>query len=72
MRNPGPGSPHPGPRRTAYQPADVLLMVEVVSPDSQERDRKRKLYAEADTRTFGGWRTSPATPPCTSMNSTRA
>jgi Uma2 family endonuclease len=46
----------PGPRRTAYRPADVLLAVEVVSPDSEERDRKRKpqLYAEAGIPHF--WR----------------
>jgi Uma2 family endonuclease len=46
----------PGPRRTAYQPADVLLAVEVVSPDSEVRDRKRKpqLYAEAGIPHF--WR----------------
>jgi Uma2 family endonuclease len=39
----------PGPKRTAYRPADVLLAEEVVSPDSEERDRRRKpqLYAEA-------------------------
>ncbi|GAA2692406.1 MULTISPECIES: Uma2 family endonuclease [Nonomuraea] len=34
---------------TYFSPEDVLLVVEVVSPDSEERDRKRKpqLYAEA-------------------------
>ncbi|MDH6575475.1 Uma2 family endonuclease [Kitasatospora sp. MAP5-34] len=38
-----------GPNVTGYQPADVLLAVEVLSPDSEVRDRKRKpeLYAEA-------------------------
>jgi Uma2 family endonuclease len=46
----------PGPKRTAYRPADVLLAVEVVSPDSEERDRRRKpqLYAEAGIPHF--WR----------------
>lgn len=46
----------PGPKGTAYQAADVVLVVEVVSPDSEERDRKRKpqLYAEAGIRHF--WR----------------
>lgn len=46
----------PGPNRTAYQAADVVLAVEVVSPDSEERDRKRKpqLYAEAGVPHF--WR----------------
>jgi Uma2 family endonuclease len=46
----------PGPDRTAYQAADVVLAVEVVSPDSEERDRKRKpqLYAEAGVPHF--WR----------------
>jgi Uma2 family endonuclease len=46
----------PGPKRTAYQAADVVLVVEVVSPDSEERDRKRKpqLYAEAGILHF--WR----------------
>lgn len=40
-----------------WYPADaVLLVVEVVSPDSEERDRKRKpqLYAEAQIEYF--WR----------------
>ena len=34
---------------TGYHPEDVLLAVEVVPPESTERDRKRKpqLYAEA-------------------------
>lgn len=46
----------PGPKGTAYQAADVVLTVEVVSPDSEERDRKRKpqLYAEAGIPHF--WR----------------
>ncbi|GIH69818.1 Uma2 family endonuclease [Sphaerimonospora thailandensis] len=42
--------------QTAYAAADVVLAVEVVSPDSEERDRKRKpqLYAEAGIPHF--WR----------------
>lgn len=38
-----------GPDVTCFQAEDVVLAVEVVSPDSEERDRKRKpvLYAEA-------------------------
>ncbi|WP_329497739.1 Uma2 family endonuclease [Kitasatospora herbaricolor] len=38
-----------GPELTNFRPADVLLAVEVVSPDSEERDRERKpdLYAGA-------------------------
>ncbi|MEU4095148.1 Uma2 family endonuclease [Streptomyces sp. NPDC026673] len=34
---------------TRYQAADAVLVVDVVSPDSEERDRKRKpqLYAKA-------------------------
>ncbi len=45
-----------GPDQTSYEAEDVLLVVEVVSPDSEERDRKRKpqLYAEADIPNF--WR----------------
>ncbi|MGW4637600.1 Uma2 family endonuclease [Sphaerisporangium sp. NPDC004334] len=41
---------------TAYRAADVLLAAEVVSPDSQVRDRERKpqLYAAAGIRHF--WR----------------
>ncbi|MYX32488.1 MULTISPECIES: Uma2 family endonuclease [unclassified Streptomyces] len=41
---------------TGYQAADAVLVVEVVSPDSEERDRKRKpqLYAEAGIPHF--WR----------------
>ncbi|TQS26612.1 Uma2 family endonuclease [Microbispora sp. KK1-11] len=44
------------PDQTAYEASDVLLVVEVVSPDSEERDRKRKpqLYAEAGIAHF--WR----------------
>lgn len=42
--------------QTAYAPEDVLLAVEVVSPDSEIRDRQRKpqLYAEAGIKHF--WR----------------
>ncbi|MFC7388061.1 Uma2 family endonuclease [Sphaerisporangium rhizosphaerae] len=38
-----------GPDVTAYRAEDLVLAVEVVSPESEERDRKRKpsLYAEA-------------------------
>ncbi|MFC6080723.1 Uma2 family endonuclease [Sphaerisporangium aureirubrum] len=45
-----------GPDTTAYQAADVLLAVEVVSPDSEIRDRERKpqLYAQAGIPHF--WR----------------
>lgn len=41
---------------TGFQPEDVLLAVEVVSDESEERDRKRKpqLYAEAGIPHF--WR----------------
>ncbi|MFF3668122.1 Uma2 family endonuclease [Microtetraspora malaysiensis] len=42
--------------QTAYQAADAVLVVEVVSPESEVRDRKRKpvLYAEAGVPHF--WR----------------
>ena len=38
-----------GPRQTSYRPDDVLLAVEVVSEDSEERDRdaKPRKYAAA-------------------------
>ncbi|MFE3451093.1 Uma2 family endonuclease [Nonomuraea sp. NPDC059194] len=41
---------------TFFEAEDVLLVVEVESPDSEERDRKRKplLYAEAGIKHF--WR----------------
>ncbi|THA27623.1 Uma2 family endonuclease [Streptomyces sp. RKND-216] len=41
---------------TGHVPEDVVLAVEIVSPDSEERDRKRKpqLYAEAGIPHF--WR----------------
>lgn len=39
---------------TAYQPADVLLAIEVVSPDSTTRERKPQLYAAAEIPHF--WR----------------
>jgi len=45
-----------GPDATWYPADAVVLVVEVVSPDSEERDRKRKpqLYAEAGIQSF--WR----------------
>ncbi len=45
-----------GPDLTAHQASDVVLAVEVVSPDSEKRDRERKpqLYAQAGIRHF--WR----------------
>ncbi|WP_433249261.1 Uma2 family endonuclease [Streptosporangium sp. CA-135522] len=45
-----------GPRQTTYQPADVVLAVEVVSAESEIRDRERKpeLYAAAGIPHF--WR----------------
>jgi Uma2 family endonuclease len=45
-----------GIEQTAYQAADVLLAIEVVSADSEERDRERKpqLYARAGIPHF--WR----------------
>lgn len=49
-----------GLEQTTYHPQDVALVVEVVSPDSVIRDRKRKpvLYAEAGIRHF--WRVENA------------
>ncbi|MGV9411925.1 Uma2 family endonuclease [Nocardia sp. NPDC003693] len=45
-----------GPEQTSYRPADVVLAVEVVSPDSIVRDRERKpqLYGQAGIPHF--WR----------------
>lgn len=45
-----------GPDQTWYEPEDILLAVEVVSPDSRERDRevKPRKYAEAGVPHF--WR----------------
>jgi Uma2 family endonuclease len=42
------------PDRTCFTPGDVRLIVEVVSPDSEERDRttKRVKYAEAGIRHY--------------------
>jgi Uma2 family endonuclease len=44
------------PAETAYQAGSIVLTVEVVSPDSEERDRERKpqLYAKAGIPHF--WR----------------
>jgi len=41
-------------RQTTFQPDDVVLAIEVVSPESRVRDRKRKplLYAEAGIEHF--------------------
>jgi Uma2 family endonuclease len=43
-----------GPDATAYAAKDVVLAVEVVSPDSETRDRERKpqLYAKAGIQHF--------------------
>lgn len=40
--------------RTSYLPQDVVLAVEVVSPESRDRDRQRKpqLYAQAGIRHY--------------------
>ncbi len=42
------------PEQTFYRAEDVVLVVEVISPDSKERDRDRKptLYAEAGIAHF--------------------
>ena len=47
--------------RTWYEPADVLLVIEVVSPESAHRDRTVKLrkYAEAGIRHY--WRVEDET-----------
>ncbi|WP_225847901.1 Uma2 family endonuclease [Streptomyces sp. HPF1205] len=44
------------PRRTRFLPADVALLVEVVSAESEDRDRRYKpgLYADAGVRNL--WR----------------
>jgi Uma2 family endonuclease len=48
------------PEATALQAADIVLAAEVVSPDSEERDRERKpqLYAKAGIPHF--WRVENA------------
>jgi Uma2 family endonuclease len=45
-----------GPDQTAFKPEDIVVAIEVVSPDSQIRDRERKpqLYAKAGIPHF--WR----------------
>ncbi len=45
-----------GPKQTKYQPEDVILAIEVVSPDSKRRDRevKPRKYAAAGIPHF--WR----------------
>ncbi|MEU4832374.1 Uma2 family endonuclease [Streptosporangium sp. NPDC023615] len=45
-----------GPKQTAYRPEDVVLAVEVVSAESEVRDRERKpvIYAQAGIVHF--WR----------------
>lgn len=45
-----------GPEQCDFKPEHVVLAIEVMSPDSEERDRKRKplLYAEAGIPHF--WR----------------
>jgi Uma2 family endonuclease len=49
-----------GPEQTTYQGDDVVLAIEVVSPDSATRDRERKpqLYARAGIEHF--WRVEDA------------
>lgn len=49
-----------GPEQTTYQAEDVILVIEVVSPDSEARDRERKpqLYAGAGIEHF--WRVENA------------
>jgi Uma2 family endonuclease len=65
-----PGTEHD---ETSYRAADVVLAVEVVSPESEARDRERKpsLYADAAIPYF--WRVSgareaaPSSTPISSM-----
>jgi Uma2 family endonuclease len=51
-----PASAEERPRQTFYRGQDLILAVEVVSPESKVRDRRRKptLYAEAEIPHF--WR----------------
>ncbi|MGW6585726.1 Uma2 family endonuclease [Streptomyces globisporus] len=62
-----------GPGRTWYAPEDVVLAVEVVSPDSPERDGgvEPRTYAEAGVKHF--WRVEQGDdlPVSTSTSSTR-
>ncbi|MFC7764381.1 Uma2 family endonuclease [Catellatospora bangladeshensis] len=45
----------------SYRPEQVMLAVEVVSPGTETADRKHKPaeYADAGSRTTGGWSPSP-------------
>ncbi|MGW3413655.1 Uma2 family endonuclease [Streptomyces sp. NPDC000888] len=45
-----------GPKQTWYKPEDIVLAVEVVSPDSRERDREVKLRKYADAGFPHFWR----------------
>jgi hypothetical protein len=49
-----------GRRQTRYEAADVLLAVEVVSPDSEERDRDTKPHKYAAARIPHFWRVEMA------------
>lgn len=45
-----------GPRQTWYDPADILLAIEIVSDDSEERDREIKPRKYAGARIPHFWR----------------
>ena len=56
------------PEQTYYRAEDVVLAVEVISPDSERRDRDRKptLYAEAGITHFWLVENQSGRPACTS------